>query len=88
MGWSHTKPGSGGAPPKIDIIYEGPKAVDARIYFGKFCHDRNKGILLSEILGLPKGFGYVIWLSTEFDKASDELIEACESVINDLERYA
>ena len=68
--------------PNIDIIYDGVNAIDARIYFGKFCHDKKKGVLLSEIASMPKGKWYTKWLMTEFDKATDELIEACSEVFN------
>jgi hypothetical protein len=81
MSWKAAEMTGGEWKPKIDYIYDGIKVVDARIYFGKFCQDKNVGVLLSEIVEEKSGKGYIRWLRDDFEKATDELVEACEEIL-------
>jgi hypothetical protein len=81
MGWKELDSGLDKWQPKVDIIYDGLSPIDARIYFGQYCHDKKRGVLLSEIADMPKGKQYLRWISTDFDKATDELIQAADEVL-------
>jgi hypothetical protein len=70
---------------RYDIIYDGDVIVDARIYFGKFCHNKKRGILLSEIIDYPDGVGYIRWMQ-ESSNFEEDIMEACNAIIgNELE---
>jgi hypothetical protein len=81
MGWCDIKTDNN-YTPKIDIIRDGINAVDARIYFGKFCVDNSIGVLLSEIINNKGGKGYIRWLRDDFPKGGDELSEACDEILS------
>lgn len=69
---------------KIEIIEDGIDPVDARIFFGKFCHDINIGVLLSDIIHQEKGKGYIRWMRDNFDGIDPDQYEQFIQVCNDL----
>ena len=68
--------------PKFDAIDEGARIVDARIYWGKYCDNKQEGVLLSEIVEMKGGKGYLRWISEKMENAPDDLIEAAIEVLS------
>jgi hypothetical protein len=82
MSWTAIKQFDSDKTPKITYVHDGPKVIDARIFFGKFCFDSKVGVLLSEIITCKGGKGYIKWLMNDFPKATDELVEACQEILD------
>jgi len=73
--------------PKVEVVYDGTNAVDARIFFGKWVINKERGILLSEIIIQRGGKGYIKWLMESIsDKLdadiADDFAEACQEIVD------